>query len=157
MHQIDIPWIAKLYYIHSYASAKALTEVVGMGQAVLARSYAKAFIDIARTMNLNLDSFKEFVSELKRMKLLEDCRLRQTVRDEVEVVVEKCTLASMVHEPLGLEGYTGDLCPLALMTMVVLAKERGWTPDKDLFAYIRFTGRLSYFTKDGTITSFQIR
>ena len=42
----DLAEIARLYHVHSYALARALTEVIGEGQAVLVGNYAKALINL---------------------------------------------------------------------------------------------------------------
>ena len=48
------------------------------------------------------------------------------------------------------------LCPLAAIAMVVIAMERGWRPKDKLFKYIKFSKALSAFTRDGTITTFEL-
>lgn len=39
-------------------------------------------------------------------------------------MVERYSLASLVHKPLNMVGYTGDICPLAAIAMVILAVEK---------------------------------
>ena len=148
--EMDLARVSLLFHIHTYSLSRALSEVLGEGQVVLINNYAKAFLDMTRIAGFKLESMDAYISSLKDMRFLKGCKLNWPSEQEAEFVVEKCYLASLIHKPLNMAGYTGDLCPLAVIAMVVLAVERGWKPGENLFDYVRFSEKLSYFTEDGT-------
>jgi len=53
-----------------------------------------------------------------------------------------------------MKGYTGDICPLVIMAMVILALEMGWKPNDKFFDFIKFSKKLSYFTEEESKTVF---
>jgi len=147
--------IGVLFHIHAYALSKALANVVGSGQAVLAKPYADSFVKLCEAAGFKLGSVSEFAETLKEMQAVEDLKVKRLEDGTIEVGVEGCTFAPIVHKALNMKGYTGDICPLALMTMIAIAKENGWKPGENLFRYIRFAGKLSYFTENGATTIFR--
>jgi len=139
-----------LFHIHAYALSKALANVVGSGQAVLAKPYADSFVKLCEAAGFKLGSVSEIAETLKEMQAVEDLKVKRLEDRAIEVRVEGCTFAPIVHKALNMKGYTGVICPLALMTMIVIAitKENGWKPGENLFRYVRFAGKLSYFTEN---------
>lgn len=70
---------------------------------------------------------EDYISLLKDIGVARKCKIhRLSSRPEgelVEFVVEECILASTIHKPLKIHGYTGHACPLAVIGMVALAQE----------------------------------
>lgn len=154
--RIDWRRAGQLFYLHMYSMCKALAEVLGMVQGVAMESYARTLLGLGGNMGFSFKSVEEYISSLRQMGLVGGCRLDRLPGGRAEFIVGRCALAPSIHRALGMEGYSGCLCPLAAIAMVVLAQERGWKPGKRFFDYVKFYRKLSYFTEDGSRTLFEI-
>lgn len=152
--------ITLLLHIYAYSIFESITKVLGVTQVVLLNEFAKTFINLCRNSGLKIENTEDYISLLKDIGIVEECKLNKlSARPEgdlVEFVIESCVLAPTVHKPLNMYGYTGHMCPLAIIGMVALAQERGWKQGKNLFDYVKFLGKLTYFTENGSKTVFQI-
>lgn len=154
--KIDLAKISLLFHIYTYSLSRALTKTLGKAQVVLINDFAKTFLNLCSVANLKFKDINSYILSLRDIGILEQCRLNRLSKHEVEFIIEKCVLAQLIHKPLNMIGYTGDICPLAMMGMVVLSIERGWKPENNLFSFVKFSGKLTYFTSDGSRTVFQI-
>ena len=113
---LDIGRLARLLHVHSYSLSRALTEFLGEMQAIATRYYAEHFIEHAKLMGIEIHSMGDVRAELIQMGLMKDIILKPLAREregEVLLVVQGCRLAPLIHRPLGMLGYTGDICPLS--------------------------------------------
>ena len=85
-----------------------------------------------------------------------DLKVEEQPDGKIKLIVEESSLAEIVHAALNLEGYQKLTCPLAMIVMIILAKERGYTIGEKLFNYTKFAGIYSYFTPYDTETTFQL-
>jgi hypothetical protein len=123
---------------------------------MLMSHYAESLMRLAKAMGITLWDPDAYVEELKKMGFVRNCGFQKVSNKEIGFIVEGCKLAPIIHVLLGLEGFTGDLCPLASIAMIIIALNKGWEPGKDFFSYVKFAGKLSYFTEDGTRTIFEL-
>ena len=156
---VDLEFMATFYHVHSYALSAALSRILGPAQAAFMNKYAEALQEIlAKEEDYSrlLSGRRAFIEVLKDKGLVEDVRVDEVGEGEMRVLVRGCALAPVIHPTLNLVGSRDYLCPIAMMAMVVLAKERGLKKGEDLFDYIMFGGRLSHLTSDGSETIFVI-
>ena len=109
------------------------------------------------TLGLEINNIKDYISSLKKAGIVREAVLRRHENNEVEFIVEKCSLAFYTHGYVISKGLSGHvLCPLATTAMLILALEKGWRPGDQFFKYVKFTGELSRFNETGTITRFKL-
>ena len=154
---VDIAFLTKLLHSHAYALSLALTETLGEVQSILMKNYAKQLLMMLDALELNLRDVTSYITSLKKAGLVKEAKVRALSSKEIEFIVKGCTLAPYTHRLVINRGLSGKmLCPLAAIAMVILALERGWKPDRELFKYVRFMRELSLFTEDGTRTKFEV-
>ena len=55
-----------------------------------------------------------------------------------------------------MEGFTSDICPLALVASAVIVAKRGYKSGENVFNVVKFTNELTYFTSIGSRTKFKV-
>lgn len=57
-----------------------------------------------------------------------------------------------------MRGFGGDICPLSLIAFSIIALIQGYKLDgnENIFNYVEFDEKLSYFTDNGSVTRFKL-
>lgn len=148
---VDITGFTVVLHAHSYSLSHSLTRALGPTQAFLMNEYAKSLAKLLEGEEY-VKSLSSFCTAVEGMA---KCRY-EGEEDKLIFEVVECPLAPFVHPKLGMDGHTGHLCPLAALAMVALAKERGWKPDENVFDYVRFAEKLTFFGPEGSKTIFRV-
>jgi hypothetical protein len=147
---------ASIDHMNGYALSRAITQTIGDAQAVLITDYAKNLMHLSNTLGSQWHDVLSYMEHLKRVGRAPLMEVAQEGPNLISCDVKVCTVARTIHKSLDIRDFSGDICPIAMMFMVLKAQELGWTPEKNLFDYIKFSGKLSYFTEVGSKTEFEV-
>lgn len=155
---MDVDFVLKLCHAFSYALSRSLTETMGEAQGVLFKRYVDSLIPLLRSAGVEFQNLtpEGFCKLLRERGVVESAELVSELPGETTFIIKGCVSAPRIHKPLGMEGYTGDLCPLSMVAMAALALDRGYKEGEDPFKYVRFAERLTYFTSKGSKTKFRL-
>lgn len=147
---------AVMAHMNGYALARALTETMGDVQAVLMTKYAENLIKLSEAFHFDISDVETYLAYLKRTRRAPSMEVVQERPGYISLNIQACSIARIIHKSLKISGYSGHICPIAMAFMVVKAMDLGWVPGKNLFDYIRFSGKFSYVTDIGSKTEFEL-
>lgn len=150
---------ARIFHAYTYAIMRELSSSSKWVQAILIKIYAGRLLDLLGKMGIDFSkmSVEDWFKMLKEKGIVKNAYMRKIGDNLVEIIIEGCTLAPVIHAPLGMEGRTGDICPLSAMTMVLLALKSGWKRSEDINNYAKLTEDLTFFTKSGARTKLWVK
>lgn len=156
-----LSFISKLLHAHLYSISRALTKILGEAQTIIAKEYTKNLCKLLERMGVNplwlAESPNRLCELLVKRGMVKQCSFKFSGKT-VEFIVDGCTLAPYVHQPLEVSGFSGDICPLGLIAFSILTLNQGYKLDsnENIFNYVQFNEKLSYFTDNGSITRFKL-
>lgn len=148
--------LSSLLYAHIVSFESALASTLGKGHIILLNNYASKLSQLIQSLMLEIVDLESFIKYLKEEGIVEGCDTISRNPNEIEFVVRGCKFSKIFHKELGLHGYFGGICTIAMIALIFLARRKGWKPGENIYNYVKFSGELTCYLKDGSITRFRI-
>ena len=146
----------EMAFVNGCALSRMLAKTPESAQAGLMTHYAENLLKLSDAFGAKISNVQTYLDYLRITGRSPCIEVFQKIPGSVMINVKVCFVARTAHKTLNNLEYSGDICPIALMFMVAKARELGWTPEKNLFDYIKFSGKFSYFTEIGSKTVFEV-
>lgn len=144
----------EMAFVNGCALSKALSKTPESLRAGVMTHYAENLLKLSGAFGTSISDVRSYIGYLKVTGRSPYIEVFQKAPDSIMINVKVCFVARTAHKSLNNLEYSGDICPIALMFMVAKARELGWTSGKNIFDYIKFSGKFSYFTEIGSKTVF---